>query len=282
MKKRNLIYLVLIAACVAVFIGYRTTTSLAEDSAKPEITVSDTVVEVSVQDPDSALLQGITARDRRDGDVTASLLVERVQLVDSDGNITVTCAAFDAAGNVAKAEFPARYTDYESPRFSLSAPFCTPQGVSFDPLNIISAEDTMDGIITHRIRATYLDENTSTPGAHDVQFRVSNSLGETVELVLPLEVYLTGTYDSRLTLDDYLVYLPQGAAFNAQSYLDTFSYGSVKTDLSKGVPENYSLKTTGVVDTGTPGVYSVDYRVTYTLGSANHTAYSRLIVVVEG
>ena len=37
-----------------------------------------------------------------DGDVTASLVVERVNLTDSDGSISVSYAAFDSAGNVAK------------------------------------------------------------------------------------------------------------------------------------------------------------------------------------
>ena len=285
MMKRNFLYLVLIAACLAVFYGYQMVTGLAEDSAAPEITVSSTVTELSVQDPESALLRGITASDRRDGDVTASLVVERVRLVDSDGNLTVSCAAFDAAGNVAKAEFQARYTDYVSPRFSLSAPLCAAQGTGFDPLNILSAEDVLDGTVTHRIRSAYLDSNSGTLGEHDVQFRVTNSLGDTVELVMPMEIYLAGTYDAKLTLTDYLVYLPKGAVFDARNYVDTFTYGALKTSLKNGIPELYSLKTTGAVDTGTPGVYGVSVRVTYTPAVSNpvpHTGHSRLIVVVEG
>lgn len=290
MKNRKWLHLVLIAACLVVFYGYRAADRLATDTAAPEISMDGQLLQVSVLDPKSALLQGVTAQDKRDGDVTSSLVVEEVALMDSSGAANVTYAAFDRAGNVTKAERVIQYTDYESPRFSLSAPLAFPQNTGFDVLDYIGAEDMLDGNITHRIRATALDTSAITAlGVHDVEFRVSNSLGETVELVLPVEVYLSGSFDAKLTLTDYLVYLPVGASFNAQSYVDAYTLGTETTSLRAGMPENFSLRTTGVVDTATPGVYSVDYRVTYTRVNQTNSdlnqsyiGYSKLIVVVEG
>ncbi len=289
MKRRNWICLILIVGCLAVFFGYRSVTQLASDHVAPEIFMEESL-ELSVNDPQSVLLQGVTARDDRDGDVTDSLLVEKVKLVDKSGKMRVTYAAFDSAGNVAKAAREVQYTDYHSPRFSLSAPLLFTQYSSVDVLSLLTVEDLLDGDISHRARATLLD-NTSinTPGTHDVEFRVTNSLGETVELVLPVEVRASGSYEAKLTLTEYLVYLNAGEAFQAKNYLKTFTRGTTETSLTAGLPQNYVLKTEGTVDTGTPGVYSVSYTVTYTkVNETNpslnqsYSAVSKLIVVVEG
>ncbi|MBO4939123.1 MAG: hypothetical protein J6C98_09030 [Oscillospiraceae bacterium] len=290
MKKRKWLHLALIVVCLMLFAGYRAMGTLAADKTAPEISMDGQLLQVSVQDPRTALLQGVTAKDKNDGDVTSSLVVERVALKNSDGTANVTYAAFDKAGNVTKAQREVKYTDYESPRFTLTAPLAFPQNTGFDVLSIVHAQDVVDGDVTHRVRASSLDDTVITAlGVHSIEFRVTNSLGETVELVLPLEVYLAGSFQAGLALSDYLVYLPVGSSFNAQSYLKTFTLGTESVALNNGLPANYALRTSGEVNTSTPGVYSVDYRVTYTrVNQTNpdlnqtYTGYSKLIVVVEG
>lgn len=290
MKKKNWLALVLIAACLAVFFVYRTAARLASDTEAPKISTGNMLLELSTQEPRAALLQGITARDNRDGDVTASLVVESICLEDSDGTITVTYAAFDRAGNVAKAQRQARYTDYESPRFSLSGPLVFSQNSGFEVLSSISARDALEGDISHRIRATSLSESAITSqGVHDISFRVTNSLGETVELILPLEVYQPGSYQANLELTDYLVYLPVGSSFSVKDYLKSYTRGTETVTLSSGLPAGYTLRTIGQVDTNTPGVYDVSYWVICTNENSSNTAlnqtvtgYSKLIIVVEG
>lgn len=289
MKKQNLLCLILIVVCLGVFVGYRAMSALSADTQAPTITDSGNMPQVSVLEDSSALLAGLTARDDRDGDVTASMLVESVRLADTDGTIDVTCAAFDSAGNVSRLTRQARYTDYQSPRFSLDQPLIFPQGSGFDVLAILGAEDTLDGDIRHRIRATSLDDTAiSTLGSHSVQFRVTNSLGDTAQLVLPVEVYTPGTYALSLRLTDYLIYLPRGSAFTARDYLSAATQGTQTVSLENGNPAGYAVKITGTVDIATPGVYTVDYLVTYTAvnqaspeNSLIYTGFTRLIVVVE-
>ena len=103
MKKRNLLCILVIVLCVGAFIGYRMLDAMRTDTRPPEIQVSEGVLEASVQEPKSALTRGMTATDREDGDVTDSLVVESIGILGSNGTISVTYAAFDAAGNVAKA-----------------------------------------------------------------------------------------------------------------------------------------------------------------------------------
>ena len=73
------------------------------DRRAPEITFPDTEAEFEAGTDESAFLEGVTAYDRKDGDVSASLLVESV-VVRSDGSsAVVSYVASDSSDNVAKA-----------------------------------------------------------------------------------------------------------------------------------------------------------------------------------
>lgn len=289
MKKRTWIFLALICLCLVVFFCYRTVKRMRADTVAPQIHISSDVLQLSVQASDDELLQGVTAKDNKDGDVTGSVVVESIRLADPDGTASVTYAAFDRAGNVTKASRQVKYTDYESPRFALKAPLVFAQNSSVEVLSLIRATDLLDGDITRRIRATSLTENAiNSLGTHDVEFRTTNSLGDTVELILPVEVYPVGTYQASLKLTDYLIYLPAGADFDPRDYLDSFTMGGEDTSLKYGIPQTLSLRTTGTVNTKTPGVYSIGYTVTYKADSTGgreegrtYSGYSKLIVVVE-
>ena len=290
MKKRNWLLLLLIALCLAAFFGYRELDRLRTDTRPPKIYLDEQPLEISVEDDRSALLTGVTASDNVDGDVTDSLVVESVNLLSSDGAISVGYAAFDSAGNVAKATREGRYVDYESPRFTLSAPLIYTLDRSFDVLGTVGAVDVIDGDIQHRVRATVKDgKAVTTLGSHRVQFQVTNSLGDTVSAIFPVEVLSPGIYNASLELTDYLVYLPRGSSFNAEDYLSSFTWLGEEYSLEGGLPEDYALRTRGTVRTGYPGVYAIEYRVTYTDRDEKnpdfdrkYTGYSKLIVVVEG
>ena len=279
MKKWNYICLALIAVCLALFFGYRTWDQLRTDSTAPQIHISSEIPSISVHDPESVLLAGITATDNRDGDVTDSLLVEKLQRADSSGNVNVTCVAFDAAGNVSRAVYTVNYSDYESPTIRFTRPLAFPQNTSFEVLDIVLAEDVVDGDLSAKVRATSLSEmNLSTRGTHDVEFRVTNSLGDTVKLVVPVEVYPAGLYNASVTLTDYLVHLPRNAQFDAEDYLSSFTGGGTAYSLQGNIPQELSLKITEDVDTAVPGTYCVDYQIS----KGSDIGYSRLIVIVEG
>ena len=290
MKRKNWLLVLLILVCLAVFYGYRTMDRMRTDTTAPEIKIEEQVPEISVTDPKSALLQGVTATDKVDGNVTDSLVVESVNLLDSEGNIQVTYAAFDSAGNVAKAKRQARYTDYESPKFTMASPLLYSYGSSFDILSTVGATDVIDGDIQHRVRATSLEDHSiAILGTHYVKFQVTNSLGDTVSQVFPVEVYDPTQFDASLSLTQYLVYLPVGSVFNPRSYLGSFTLRGETVSLQNGLPNDYFLKTSGEVLTDQPGTYTVEYRVTYTLRNENNPdldqkfiGYSKLIVVVEG
>lgn len=280
MKRKDWICLILAVLCLLLFFGYRAYTGMAEDNTAPKISFTEGVPEVSVNDPESALIAGVTAKDKRDGDVSSSIIVESVKLTEEGNTATVTYAAFDKSGNVAKASREIVYTDYESPKFSLTKPLSFQQGSNFDVLSLIKATDATDGDISHRIRATPLDDVAiTTLGSHDVEFRVSNSMGDTERLTLPVEVYDSGKYTGTLNLKNYLLYLEKGESFDVRSQLDSVTFGSDTTYLRQSIPSGFSWESEGEVDTRTPGMYIVEYEVSYYTG---WIAHSRIIVIVEG
>lgn len=288
MKKKHIIYLILIAACVLVFFAYRGYENMASDNRAPKITVPEGIAELSVNSGKAELLAGVKAADDKDGDVSSSLVVESILLTGEKGEAKVSIAAFDKSGNVSKAIREVIYTDYESPKFTLNSSLTFPQNSGVDVLGVIKVNDIFDGDISHRIRATTLDEESITsPGVHNVEFKVTNSLGDTSELVLPVEIYSQGTYNASLSLKDYIIYLKKGDSFNRTDYLGSFTVGSEKTNLSANLPSGFYLRTEGEVNTDEAGVYSLSYYVTYQSqgtgygAGQSYKAFSKLIVVVE-
>lgn len=85
--------IVLIAVCAYFF--------LSIDRTAPVISFVESDVKYSESMSDEELLLGVTARDDMDGDVTATLLVEKVTQT-ADGRVIVTYAAMDESNNVAK------------------------------------------------------------------------------------------------------------------------------------------------------------------------------------
>lgn len=277
-KKRIWALLIVTFVCCLGFAAYLFFSQQIVDNTPPEILFASDALQISVAASDAELMAGVTAWDDRDEDVTASILVEGISGLSSDQLAVITYAAFDQAGNVAKAQRTVQYTDYQSPRFSLSAPLVFRSGSAFNLLHYIGAEDVIDGILNDRIKATLVSTESalSEEGTHEVEFRVTNSMKDTAYLTVPVDIYPAGMYNATVTLSDYLVYVEQGSRFDDLDYLESFQKGS-ETVFLKGNSSDVSVSCDSDVNTNFPGTYSV----TYTVKSGSYTGYTRLIVVVE-
>ena len=283
MKRSYFLIVIVLTAAMALFGAYLVLIQNLKDTKPPVITVAEELLEISVEDGNEILMTGITAMDDRDGDVTASLLVESIYGITEDHVTTVTYAAFDRAGNVSKIQRKVHYTDYREPRFEFAGSLSFPHNSKFDLLDYVGAHDVLEGDIRRRVRATLVSDTRSIDelGSHVVRLQVTNSLGDTEELVIGVEVYPAGKYNATLSLTDYIVYLRVGESFSAEAYLNKFTMYGQTVSLRTGVGEDLQLQITGVVDTGKAGVYPVSYTVTRQYGNQLYAGYSRLIVVVE-
>lgn len=280
MRMKPIWLVVLLAViCGAAWGIYEYAAVYSRDTKGPRIEFAAEKLEVSVHDDRSKLLEGVSAEDDRDGDVTASVLVEGISSIRSDHTVSVTYAAFDKAGNVSKAVRTVCYTDYEPPRFRLTGPLLLRSGMAVDPFAYIEAWDPLDGDLSNRVKVVMLSGESSITnvGVYEVELRVTNKMGDTAKLAVPLEVYASGTYNATVQLSEYLIYMKKGESFDKTAYLKSATLGG-RTFEADNLPEGVKVRIDSDVRSGVPGTYTVDYTVTY----GEYEGCSRLIVVVEG
>ena len=171
-----------------------------EDREAPELTLAgDTEVTVSrfdlFQDP------GAAARDRCDGDLTAS-----IQVTDkASGDVhTLTYTVTDKAGNTATATRRVTVRDVVAPVITLSGQreLFVPLGGTFrDPG--ATAQDDADGDLTASVtRAGTV--NTASPGVYTLTYTVTDKAGNTATATRQVSVYENSSGGSPvyLTFDD--------------------------------------------------------------------------------
>lgn len=267
---------VLMAAAVIKTVGFR-------DTDGPEITMDQSSITVDVDCTDEELLQGITAADKKDGDVTDSLVVESLSNFIEKGRRLVTVAAFDQDHNVTKAAREVVYNNYTSPRFSLTGPLRFAVNSDESLTSVFQVQDCLDGDLSGEVVITsdyYYDY--SVAGAYTVNFQVSNSAGDVVELPLTVETYDASADSSapKVELSEYLIYVETGSAINPSDYI----LGVTDSGMSWEMGDNsnpYSLsdiEITNPVDTSTPGVYEISYTIP---SDGEYQASIRLVVIVE-
>lgn len=283
MKRRYLLLAIVLAVAVGLFGAYLATVRSIKDTTPPMISIEEGILEISVNDAEEILLTGITATDDRDGDVTASVLVESVFGISEDHVTTVTYAAFDRAGNVSKIQRKVRYIDYREPRFDLVTSLCFPFNSGFDLLDYVRADDVLEGDIRRRVRATLVSDTRSINeiGSHIVRLQVTNSLGDTVEMDFPVEVYDPEWYTAQVKLNQYLLYLKKGEEFKPEKYLDAFSVRGEETSVKYGIPEKILCDITSNVNTDVPGIYRVKYTLTQNFNLTSFSGQAVLVVIVQ-
>lgn len=259
--------LILVALACAVT---RLDHSLSDKYDAPTISFDSERMDIPVGELDSRCFDGVSASDNQDGDITAGLMVQGIsKFVDDDHTVKITYIVFDSDGNLATASRELRLTDYESPRFHLSKALNYTADATLTVLDRLSATDCVDGDISGDIRVSALT-STEYPEVYTMDVQVTNSLGDTARVTLP--VILTSGNTSRpvVELADYLIYRQVGESFQSRNYLSTVNTGSGTAQLS-------DVEISGTVDTTTPGTYMVYYRYSDALG----TGTAVLTVVVE-
>ena len=322
MKIRNRAALTMIPllVCMVATAVYRYYFVFLDDRTPPEITMDADMINVSVSAGEEELLKGVSAFDKRDGDVTGKIIVESVANINDECTATVTYAAFDAAGNVSKAVRKVKFTDYEPPEFGLKQALVFQSELLPNVLDCLSAKDKVDGDISRNVKGTLISNtgNLSSVGTHYVAFRVTNSMGDTEHITLPVDVLSKDDYNSSVELSEYLVYTKRGEEFKPEEYLKYLIIGRKKYSLDyqnpseeellekdySGIPdaereeevrtyihsfvdpsENgdifiriVNVEMRSNVNTEVPGVYSVEYTVTM---DSKYVGFTRLNVVVE-
>lgn len=253
-KKKTWLFILPLLLCLAATALYAMLFVWNDDHTPPVITLDAEEIQISVNASEAELLRGVTAQDDRDGDVTADMVVEKISNMTDDHTATVTYAAFDKSGNVSKATRKLHYIDYTEPRFGQARALVFQAGTSPDVLSFMTAEDAIDGDLSRQVKGTLVSDTASLSyaGVHQIDFRMTNSMGHTVHLTLPVEIYEAGAYNATVNLSEYLVYVKKDAEFNAQDYLKHLTVGNTAYSLRGDDPE-IRLTVNGEVISGGTG-----------------------------
>ena len=272
MKRILIVSLALFMLSGLVWAGFNLYRSVASSGEPPVISFESDSISLPISAKDTDMLAGVHATDAEDGDISGDVFIESLSRMNAAGSVTVTYVVFDGDKNAAKAKRKLFYSDYTQPVFRLDAPLIGTVSNISELAGIMKAYDCIDGDISDVVKVTYLDRLTTTVGTYPVEFRVTNSLGDTVYLETELECAPGGFNNAGITLTDYLIYLDEGAAFDPLSYVDGYTVDGTRISGAGG------LTVTSGVNTSVPGVYTVTY--TYEIpGSSSHT---KLIAVVGG
>lgn len=296
------IAIVLCIFSVAVFVLSSRYAKRDINNKKPEISMDEREVVISVTDPEEAIFQGVTAKDKEDGDVTDSLLIESMSNMDKHLSRTAVIAAFDKHGNVTKTSRNVSYSDYTSPTFTLNNPLTVQTTKLSSILEGVEVTDVLDGDITDLVQLeTQKNIEKDVTDNYQAHLMVTNSAGDTVDI--PITVTACTITDMAtapsIELQTYLIYLNKGDNTpNWKSFLKTVTVAGrtwiwndgfipeAEDDgtISELRPNEMELRSSDIkvkqeVDTETPGVYEVNYYVK--AYKANPAAHTRLIVVVR-
>lgn len=267
MRYIRIAVIVLFIISLAGFIATDRMITAKQDRTAPVITCNIEELKLSVKDDPEKLIEGITAADNQDGDLTSEIMIQKHSRFAEKGVTNVTYLVFDSSNNAAEYTRKVYYTDYESPKFSLEKPVLYTAGTSITILDRLTAQDVLDGDISDKIRILSSNVNASVSGIYQIRAEVTNSYADTVTIELPIVV--SGRFKGpEIALTDYLVYLEKGSTFEAKDYLK--SVDGRTEDIIE------SVKIDSEVDTKKAG----SYVVIYSCENGDAVGYSCLAVIV--
>lgn len=268
----KLLKIALAVLLVLVSLLYGLTTIRTSNSGRgmgPAISCASDTLEVPVSASEAELLAGVTASDRQDGDLTGKVRVLSVSKFTTPGTAKITYVVFDKDHNMATVTRKLHYTDYAAPVFAITKPLIYGQNATIELLDRIEVTDVIDGDITQAVRVSP-KHTTSDPEVYTVDVQVTNSMGDTVQLTLPIICQESTLNRAEVRLSSYLVYLDAGSRFDPNAYLT-----GVETPNGYGYIRDVQIS--GAVDTYTPGTY----QVFYSYRDENFSGMSILTVVVQ-
>lgn len=225
----------LIILCVALGAGTAAVV-VSSDRKGPEIVVPSGADVTYEEGGDTAsLLEGVTATDDRDGDVTSSLVIENIFPNDDHTSASVIYAAKDSHNNVTKVT---RRVNYKASAGDASAPEEDSEADSSDAGEAAAEEP----------------QQNDTEG-------VKNETDAQMEIdALPADA-------PKLYLNTYEVTVEAGTE------LDQFSYIKEITDDADSQETLFGeIQINGEVDTATAGDYTLTYHVTDSDGNQSNAA----------
>ena len=289
--------IILFILSLALFIFFRSRELSLQDRSGPVISLDSETIAVSVEDPEEKLLEGLTAQDRRDGDVTSSAVVENISNFLRPGARIVRYAAFDRDMHVSRAERQMVYADYRSPEFSITQPLVFAPG-NTDLLANVTVSDCLDGNLTDSIKILADEELLiDLEGEYEVRLQAANSAGDVATLPVVIKVGTVTNNAPQILLKNYVKYVDVNDDFDPYDEITSVmignkiykvregsgTYGREGYENSEVVVGTRQITVNNSADLSTPGNYRVRYSMTVKSGNEGDTVTgtATLYVVVR-
>lgn len=162
--------------------------SLNRDITAPVITLPE--MNEVIQDAEFTIMDGITATDDRDGDLTSAIKINGEFDIHTPGTYTIVYSVSDSSGNEAqvtrqitvlekgKSRESRENKDIKAPVLTIPGDTVIKVGEEFDVRQGVSAQDEMDGDLTAEIQVIG-EFDIHTPGTYVITYRVSDNAGNT-------------------------------------------------------------------------------------------------------
>lgn len=235
MKKWLVALMVIVCLALGAFTVFL---RFSEDKEAPEIRFQDDEIMFVQGEDDNVLLEGVTAVDNQDGDVTQSLVVEKVCPSEDGNTAIVVYVARDKSNNITKENRIVMYQKNENEE-AVSEPEAAPD----DNVEDVTAEPSTEEITVPEVTATPIPEESLE------------------DLNLPAG-------SPRIKLRETSVTIPRGTLVDRMSYIE-----SVTDDLDAEDSLWRSISITGdTLDSNVPGTYNLIYFVVDTNGNKSNEA----------
>ena len=246
-----------LALAIVIFVAAEMREQMNADDTLPSITMDSDAIDISYEYTTDQLLEGVSAYDEADGDLTSQVMVGSFTRFIDPGICDLSYVVFDSSEHMATATRRVHFTDYHSPQFGLAEPLVFAESTTnnTEVRALFSANDVLDGDLTDWITYDETDAAYNNPGDYTITMEVSNSFGDTVSYAFPIHIYERNTQDFDITLTTPLVYVEQGSSFDPMAYVESI------VDYSGNKYDPALLNVTSTVDTGTPGIYEVHYEI---------------------
>lgn len=242
----------------------------SKDYTYPTIQIESESLDISIHDTADRLMQGVTAYDKKDGDLTYKVIIESVSKFTKDNTCIVTYAVMDSDKHVVKNSRTIRYTDYAAPTFYLKRPMIFAVDEQVDIHKIVGAVDCIEGDISEKVTILATDYVGNTAGVFSISLQATNSLGDIIYLDLPIYVEEKNSYAPVIELNTYLVYLDIGEYPAFEKYVTSVTTNSVQMD-------SYNMLISSNVDSNTPGTYTVHFHVEDASGRVGHSVLTVIV-----
>lgn len=263
--------LVLFSTVLVAFVVFTIIDKITTDNTIPVIAMETEEIEISVKDDKDALLEGVTATDEKDGDISDKVLVESISKFIEPGVFNVTYAVSDNDNHVAKAMRRVRYSDYTPPEFYVKRALVYSVDEDVDIRSAVGARDCIDGDISDKVTIVATDFVENTSGVFTVSLQATNSMGDSIYLDVTVHVEGNETMAPEIQLEKSLIYIKKGEKPVFEDYIKEVTVNGV-------LMETYNLIVSTNFNSDKEGTYNVHFYISTDEGYEGH---SILTVVVE-